>query len=115
MSVVFYSYNTAVRGEETPPAALKEDDDIFKDQIVVLEFSAADAAGDSVVLANARIAKLGQREFVVGDGYAPEESDEDWYAGMLMGVPCDGIVRFESMTPERYKEYLKMMKEHANE
>ena len=46
MSVVFYSYNTAVRGEETPPAALKEDDDIFKDQIVVLEFSAADAAGD---------------------------------------------------------------------
>jgi hypothetical protein len=110
-----YAHGTAVRGEQNPPATHKDEDEILKDQIVMIEFRSTDGGPDSIVIANARVAKLGQREFLMGDGYAPEGSDVDWYADMQIGVPSEEIVRFESMTPERYKEYLKTIKEHSKE
>ena len=113
---VAYSQCTAVHGETAPHAAASSDEkEIFKDNIVLLEFdsSAVESGADTTVLSGAHVAKIGQREFIVGEGYAPEGSDDDWFADMTIGVPCDAILRLEAMTPERYKEYLKASKESA--
>lgn len=113
---VAYSQSTAVHGEPAAHAATGDDEkEIFKDNIVLLEFDspAVENGADSTVLSGAHIAKIGQREFIVGEGYAPEGSDDNWFADMTIGVPCDAILRLEAMTPERYKEYLKASKENA--
>jgi hypothetical protein len=113
---IAYSQSTAVHGEAAArPADADAVEDIFKDNIVLLEFDlpATDGGTDSAVLSDARVVKIGTREFIVGEGYAPEESDEVWFADMTLGVPCEGVLRFQAMTPERYKEYLKTFKEHA--
>jgi hypothetical protein len=113
---VAYSQSTTVHGEPAADAAPSSDEkEIFKDNIVLLEFNspAVESGADTAVLSGAHIAKIGQREFILGEGYAPEGSEEDWFADMTIGVPCDAILRLEAMTPERYKEYLKASKENA--
>jgi len=113
---VAYSQSTAVHGEPAAQATAGGDEkEIFKDNIVLLEFDspAVEGGADTAVLSDAHLAKIGQREFIIGEGYAPEGSDNDWSADMTIGVPCDAILRLESMTPERYKEYLKASKESA--
>jgi hypothetical protein len=121
LAILFAYFNSStVQGQQknsNAVAAASDNDDIFKDKILLLEVMPSDAEGssNSVVIDNARTAKLGSRDFVVGDGYAPEGSDDAWYDDMLVGVPCENIVRFQSMTPERFKEYMKMWKDHEKE
>jgi hypothetical protein len=112
---VAYSQSTAVRGEQDKTAATHNGEkEIFKDQVVLIELLGAGDGSESVALTNAHIAKLGQREFIVGDGYATEDSDTDWLSDVTVSVPCDDVVRLQSMTTERNKEYLKMWKENSH-
>ena len=120
LALLFAYFNSGtVQGQQKNAAAsaAPDNDDIFKDKILLLEVMPSDAEGssNSVVIDNARTTKLGSRDFLVGDGYAPEGSDDAWYDDMLVGVPCENIVRFQSMTPERFKEYMKMWKDHEKE
>jgi hypothetical protein len=117
-----YFNGTAVHGQQkASPAATasKDNEDLFKEKILLLEVMSSDTNGgsNSVVIENTRTTKIGSREFVIGEGYATDDEDsgEAWYDGMTVGVPCENIIRLQSMTPERFKEYMKMWKNHANE
>jgi hypothetical protein len=112
---VAYSQSSAVLGQQDKHSAAHNDaDEIFKDQVVLVEMlPPGDEAYGSVAVTDAHIVKLGQRDFIVGDGYAPKESEAaEWLSDVLVSVPCDQISRLESMTPERYKEYLKSWKDN---
>jgi hypothetical protein len=89
----------------------------FKDKIVLFEVNrsnALESKSGSVVLAHVRITKVGNRDFIIGDGYA-EDAEDTWYKDMTVGVPCDAILRFHAMTPSQFKKYMKMWKEHSSD
>jgi hypothetical protein len=96
----------------------KSSDDLaaeFKDKIVMLEVnrsSAIEAKTGTVVLVKMRITKLGNRDFVVGTGYAPDD-DDSWYKDVVVGVPCESIVRFHAMTQKQFADYMKKWKDRS--
>ena len=75
--------------------------------------NALESKSGSVVLANVRVTKLGNRDFIIGDGYAPDSDDDSWYKDMLVGVPCESILRFHAMTQKQFAEYMKRWKERS--
>jgi hypothetical protein len=101
---------------ESPRAASDDLATEFKDKIVLLEVNrstALETKSGSVVLVKLRITKLGTRDFVVGTGYAPEEGDATWYKDVLVGVPCESILRFHAMTPKQFADYMKTWKDRS--
>jgi hypothetical protein len=110
-----YSHTKTVQGQQATPAAVtKDEEELFKDQIVMLEYRTSNDEGDSIVVSKAHVAKVGTREFVVGEGYVPKGTDDVWYADMTVGIPCEDIVRLSSMDPQRFKEYMKNAKDRSN-
>ncbi len=113
----------------TPPAIVRGEQDIaavpddalandFKGKIVLLEVnrsSAVESDSDTVLLQNVRVTKLGDRQFLVGIGYTPNDDKEYWYKDMLVGVPCDSILRFSAMTPAQCEAFMKRWREQLQE
>jgi hypothetical protein len=88
----------------------------FQGNIVMLEVnrsSAMESKSSNVVISDARIHKVGDRYFVLGKGYVPDESEYTWYKGVTIGVPWDSVLRFSAMTPDQFAEYAKQWKEHS--
>jgi hypothetical protein len=114
---IAYGNGTAVRGDHNVAAKNEQNVDL-KDKIVVLEItegSGLNSESDSAVLANARVVKIGNRDFIIGDAFPVREDDDDWHKEVTDGIPCDNIVRFRSMTPERFKSYAKKWAEQTDE
>jgi len=92
--------SATVRGEQDAAATLNADIAAeLKDKILLLEVnrsSVLESKSGTVLLHKVRIVKLGSRDFVIGDGYALE-NDDFWYKDMLVGVPCESIIRFQAM------------------
>jgi hypothetical protein len=89
----------------------------FKDKVVLLEVNRSNALetkSGSVVLVKLRITKLGNRDFIIGTGYSTDDTDDAWYKDVLVGVPCESILRFHAMTPKQFAEYTKRWKEHSD-
>jgi hypothetical protein len=114
-----YSQIPTVRGEETSPATPDHDLALeFKDKIVLFEIdrsSALETDSGTVILHKVRITKLGNRDFIIGDGYAPADNDDSWYKDLLVGVPCDSVIRFHAMSPDQFTEYMKLWKDRTEE
>jgi hypothetical protein len=113
-----YGNGSAVQGEQREPLAENGQNVNIRDKIVVLEIiegSGLNSESDSAVLANARVLKIGHRDFIVGDSFPLREGDDDWHKEVTDGIPCDNIVRFRSMSPDRFKTYAKKWLEQAEE
>jgi hypothetical protein len=116
---VVYAQSPAVGDETNPPATPNNELALsFKDKIVLFEIdrsSALETDSGSVILHKVRITKLGNRDFIIGDGYSPEDSEDSWYKGLLVGVPCDSVIRFHAMTPNQFTEYMKLWKDRQED
>jgi hypothetical protein len=103
---------------ETPQAARDDLAADFKDKVVLLEVNRSNATletkSGTVVLVKIKITKLGDRYFLMGTGYDPDDSDESWYKDMTVGVPCENILRFHAMTPKQFTDYMKRWKEKSD-
>jgi len=114
-----YSFS-AVDGGNPGPSDDKQADirGDFKDKVVLIEVAesnALESKSHSVVLQNANIRKLGNCDFLLGDSYVLENDEGgDWYKDTAIGIPCDHIVRFQIMSPSRYKDYIKLWKDRSN-
>lgn len=110
---------TVVQGGQvaTPPVS----DDLateIKDKIVLLEInrsSVLETKSGTMLLQKVRITKLGNRDFLVGVGYSPEADNDYWYKDMLVGVPCESILRFNAMTPAQCAQFMKQWKDQVEE
>jgi hypothetical protein len=116
---IAYGGGTPVHGEpQNDPTKNTQSIDLTN-RIVVLEITGGDGLNsetDSLVLANAKILKMGNRDFVVGDAFPLQEDDEDdWYTDVTIGAPCENIVTFRTMKPERFKSYAKKWAEQSGE
>jgi hypothetical protein len=90
----------------------------LKDKIVLLEVnrsSAVESDSDTVLLKDVRLTELGNRHFILGIGYSAPDDINYWYEDMLIGVPCDSILRFSAMTPEQCAKFMKKWKDQVQE
>ncbi len=96
-----------------------QSDDIafeFKEKIVLLEVdrsSSIESKSGSVLMEKVRVCKLGTRDFVIGIGYASKDEDDLWYQGMVVGVPCDSVLRFQVMTQDQFKDFETKFEERS--
>ncbi len=91
----------------------------FNDKIVLLEVNrsatAFETESGSLCIAKVRFAKFGNRDFIVGLGYELEGDSDSWYKDMMVGVPCESVVRFIAMREDQIAEYVKKWKEDEGE
>jgi hypothetical protein len=110
---------TAVQGGQVASPAVGNDLAAeLKDKIVLLEVnrsSVLETKSGTMLLQMVRITKLGNRDFLVGVGYSPEDDNNYWYKDMLVGVPCESILRFNAMTPAQCAQFMKQWKEQVEE
>jgi hypothetical protein len=114
-----YSFSAVDIGKPDP-SDVKEDDirGDWKDKVVLIqvaESNALESKSHSAVLQNAKVRKLGNCDFLLGDSYVLEGDESgEWYKDTAMGIPCDHIVRFQIMSESRYKDYIKLWKDRSN-
>jgi hypothetical protein len=117
LSAANFAERTSLRADDHPTSIDANLTAEFKDKIVLLEVnrsSAVETKSSTVLLEKLHVTKLGNRDFLIGTGYAPENNDEYWYKDMTVGIPCDSIVRFHAMTPKQFVEFMKKWKDHSD-
>ena len=114
---VTYGSETTVQGVQKELAAENAQGVDLNNKIVVLEIIGESGLGSeshAMILANARVLKLGNRDFIVGDAVSLLEDDQ-WHKEITAGAPCDNIMKLRTMTPDRFKTYAKIWGEQAEE
>jgi hypothetical protein len=80
-----------------------------KGKILYLSLKHADeATGEAytVFLVDARMARLGGKDLIVGKGYAAEDEEDAWYKDMTIGVAWDSVMAFHIMTEKQYEKFI---------
>jgi hypothetical protein len=110
--------STLVRGQQDAPAIAYDDVSLFKDKIVLIEFNDAwgmTSSSDTVLVNDVRTFKIGDRQFIVGTGYAPKDEQNIANKDMEVGIPCDRVYRITAMNAEQCETYMRKWREKLQE